>query len=241
MSTRAPYEKTHTNGAKQEKTASVWEQRTFNTISNTTCVIHICHSTQLSCSAGGARICETKMIFPPPALLREFSYRPTFYFNAGISARNSSATRFAAGPSSGQKAVSCAGVLQLLHMFLLLFHCPGYERVGALTALELSAGEYRAKNPEITQIYNPLSDIFICLFKVCEFSEKVDALRTHKLLAWELEFAQQFSSAEKTPSFQLVGLNYKTQKERRGRQAGSRERHGGRAREKQRSKKTVCA
>lgn len=145
------------------------------------------------------------------------------------------------GPSSGQKAVSCAGVLQLLHMFLLLFHCPGYERVGALTALELSAGEYRAKNPEITQIYNPLSDIFICLFKVCEFSEKVDALRTHKLLAWELEFAQQFSSAEKTPSFQLVGLNYKTQKERRGRQAGSRERHGGRAREKQRSKKTVCA
>lgn len=64
MSTRAQYEKTHTNGAKQEKTASVWEQRTFNTISNTTCVIHICHSTQLSCSAGGARICETKWFFP---------------------------------------------------------------------------------------------------------------------------------------------------------------------------------
>lgn len=177
-----------------------------------------------------------KMIFPPPALLSEFSYRPTFYFNAGISARNSSATRFAAGPSSGQKAVSCAGVLQLLQMFLLLFHCPGYERVGALTALELSAGEYRAKNPEITQIYNPLSDIFICLFKVCEFSEKVDALRTHKFLAWELEFAQQFSSAEKTPSFQLVGLNYKTQKERRGRRVGSRERHGERESERETEK-----
>lgn len=121
--------------------------------------------------------------FSPPAPLSECSYRPTFYFNAGISASTSSATRFAAGPSSGQKAVSCAGVLQLLQMFLLLFHCQGHERVGALTASELSAGEYRAKNSEITQIYNPLSDIFICLFKVCEFSEKVDALRTHKLLA----------------------------------------------------------
>lgn len=100
--------------------------------------------------------------FPPPALLSEFSYRPTFYFNAGISARTSSATRFAAGPSSGQKAVSCAGVLQLLQMFLLLFHCPGHERVGALTALELRAGEYRAKNPEKYTIHS-LIFLFVCL------------------------------------------------------------------------------
>lgn len=102
------------------------------------------------------------MIFPPPALLSEFSYRPTFYFNAGISARTSSATRFAAGPSSGQKAVSCAGVLQLLQMFLLLFHCPGHERVGALTALELRAGEYRAKNPKKYTIHS-LIFLFVCL------------------------------------------------------------------------------
>lgn len=100
--------------------------------------------------------------FPPPALLSEFSYRPTFYFNAGISARTSSATRFAAGPSSGQKAVSCAGVLQLLQMFLLLFHCPGHERVGALTALELRAGEYRAKNPKKYTIHS-LIFLFVCL------------------------------------------------------------------------------
>lgn len=174
MSTRAQYEKTHTNGAKQEKTASVWEQRTFNTISNTTCVIHICHSTQLSCR--WSSYLWNKMIFPPPALLSEFSYRPTFYFNAGISARTSSATRFAAGPSSGQKAVSCAGVLQLLQMFLLLFHCPGHERVGALTALELRAGEYRAKNPKKYTIHS-LIFLFVCLTFVSS---------QRRLTLWEL-------------------------------------------------------
>lgn len=117
-----------------------------------------------------------KMIFPPPALLSEFSYRPTFYFNAGISARTSSATRFAAGPSSGQKAVSCAGVLQLLQMFLLLFHCPGHERVGALTALELRAGEYRAKNPEKYTIHS-LIFLFVCLTFVSS---------QRRLTLWEL-------------------------------------------------------
>lgn len=114
--------------------------------------------------------------FPPPALLSEFSYRPTFYFNAGISARTSSATRFAAGPSSGQKAVSCAGVLQLLQMFLLLFHCPGHERVGALTALELRAGEYRAKNPKKYTIHS-LIFLFVCLTFVSS---------QRRLTLWEL-------------------------------------------------------
>lgn len=117
-----------------------------------------------------------KMIFPPPALLSEFSYRPTFYFNAGISARTSSATRFSAGPSSGQKAVSCAGVLQLLQMFLLLFHCPGHERVGALTALELRAGEYRAKNPKKYTIHS-LIFLFVCLTFVSS---------QRRLTLWEL-------------------------------------------------------
>lgn len=147
-----------TSGAKQEKTASAWEQRTFNTISNSTNVIHICHSTQLSCSAGGARICETKWFSPTSAT--EFSYRPTFYFNAGTSASTSSATRFAAGPSSGQTAVSPAASADVPTPLPL----PGPRASGSSHSVRAQRGWISCKKTQRLHKFTVHSLIFFKLF-----------------------------------------------------------------------------